>query len=121
MKQRVAVARAFASRADALLMDEPFGALDSLTRMALQRELLEQWEQEHKTVVFVTHDIDEAILLSDRILVLSEAPGRVRDEVRVGISRPRDLGVVLAEEFVEIKSRILDQLGVGARLPTSAR
>jgi len=117
MKQRVAVARAFVSGAHALLMDEPFAALDALTRMALQRELLEQWRQDQKTVIFVTHDIDEAILLSDRILILSGQPGTVRDEIHVRLPRPRELGMAVEGEFLEAKVRILDQLGITTRQP----
>ena len=83
MKQRVAVARCFLSDPAVMLMDEPFAALDCQTRLMLQQELLDLWEQNHKTVIFVTHDVEEAILLSDRILVLSRQPGRVVAEFPV--------------------------------------
>ena len=90
MRQRVALARAFVSKAQILLLDEPFGSLDAQTRLLLQQELLSLWALEKKLVVFVTHDIDEAILLADRILVLSGAPGTIRAELRVDLPRPRD-------------------------------
>jgi NitT/TauT family transport system ATP-binding protein len=90
MKQRVAIARTLAADPDILLMDEPFGALDALTREHLQDELLTIWEQTQKTVLFVTHSIEEAILLSDRIYVLSGRPGKVRAEIDVDLPRPRD-------------------------------
>ncbi|MFH1618803.1 MAG: ABC transporter ATP-binding protein [bacterium] len=89
MKQRVALARAFASDAEVLLMDEPLGALDASTRRLLQNELLLLWESRNKTIVFVTHDIEEALLLADRILVLSSTPGRIKAKVDVPFPRPR--------------------------------
>jgi NitT/TauT family transport system ATP-binding protein len=106
MKQRVAVARCFLSNPAVMLMDEPFAALDCQTRMLLQRELLELWEQDQKTVVFVTHDVDEAILLSDRILVLSEAPARVIAEYEVPLPRPRVSTLEATEETLDLKRRI---------------
>jgi NitT/TauT family transport system ATP-binding protein len=90
MRQRVALARAFVSNAQILLLDEPFGSLDAQTRLLLQQELLALWSLEKKLVVFVTHDIDEAILLGDRILVMSGAPGTIRGELQVDLPRPRD-------------------------------
>ncbi len=90
MRQRVALARAFVARAQILFLDEPFGALDAQTRFLLQQELLALWAGERKLVIFVTHDIDEAVLLGDRILVLSGAPGTVRQEISVDLPRPRD-------------------------------
>ncbi|MDR7520020.1 MAG: ABC transporter ATP-binding protein [Armatimonadota bacterium] len=89
MRQRVAIARALATDPEILLMDEPFGALDELTRAEMQEELLRIWEARRKTVVFVTHSIMEAIYLSDRIVVLSPHPGRVRKEVQIPMPRPR--------------------------------
>jgi NitT/TauT family transport system ATP-binding protein len=106
MKQRVAVIRCFLSNPSAMLMDEPFAALDYQNRLALHRELLELWDQDHKTVVFVTHDIEEAMVLSDRIVVLSCQPGTVVTEFRVPFGRPRDPAVVLEEEFLVLKRRV---------------
>jgi NitT/TauT family transport system ATP-binding protein len=91
MRQRVALARAFLTNPDILLMDEPFAALDAQTRLILQEELLTIWREERKTVLFVTHDIDEAILLSDRIIVLTDRPGKIQQEINIEIDRPRDL------------------------------
>ncbi len=91
MKQRVAIARAFAVNPSILLMDEPFGALDALTRRFLQRELLRIWQEQQRTVVFITHSVNEAIFLADRILVMSSRPGRIRAEWRLNSPRPRDL------------------------------
>ena len=111
MKQRVAVMRAFLSEPDILLMDEPFGALDFQTRLTLQQELLELWEQDHKSVVFVTHDIEEAILLSDRILVMSATPGRMIAEVEVPFARPRSVEKLFDEDLLMLKRRLAGYLG----------
>ncbi len=111
MKQRVAVIRCFLSNPAVMLMDEPFAALDAQTRLALQQELLALWEPNRKTVIFVTHDIEEAILLSDRILVLSGPPGTVIDELPVPFARPRHASLTLEEEFLELKRRIWAKLG----------
>ncbi len=91
MRQRVSVARAFANNPEILLMDEPFGALDEQTRLVLQDEVLRLWSQHRRTVIFVTHNLDEAITLSDRIVVLSARPGRVRAIIPVDIPRPRNV------------------------------
>jgi NitT/TauT family transport system ATP-binding protein len=91
MKQRVEIARAFAAEPDVLFMDEPFGALDYLTRMRLRSELTQIWQRERKTVLFVTHDVEEAVQLADRVVVMGKRPSRVRDIVAVEIPRPRDL------------------------------
>jgi NitT/TauT family transport system ATP-binding protein len=90
MRQRVAIARALANDPDLLLMDEPFGALDAQTRNKMQAELLTIWERSKKTILFVTHSVDEAIFLSDRIVVMSPRPGRIRTVIQVPIPRPRD-------------------------------
>ena len=91
MRQRVSVARAFANEPEVLLMDEPFGALDEQTRLVLQGEILRLWNEHRRTVVFVTHNLDEAITLSDRIVVLGTRPGRVKAVITVGIPRPRNV------------------------------
>jgi NitT/TauT family transport system ATP-binding protein len=91
MRQRVEIARAFAAEPDVLFMDEPFGALDYLTRMKLRSELTQIWQRERKTVLFVTHDVEEAVQLSDRVVVMGKRPSRIRDIVMVEIPRPRNL------------------------------
>lgn len=105
MRQRVAVARALAIEPEILLMDEPFGALDAQTRNMLQKELLEIWEKTEKTVLFVTHSVDEAVFLSDRIVVLTERPGRIREIVNIQLPRPRDR---TSPEFARIRRHVLD-------------
>jgi NitT/TauT family transport system ATP-binding protein len=113
MKQRVAVARCFLSDPAVMLMDEPFAALDFQTRMVLQQELLDLWEQDRRSVVFVTHDVEEAILLSDRILVMSEGPATVVAEYAVPAPRPRRGLLEMNGDLWELKQRILGSL----RLP----
>lgn len=110
MMQRVAIARALANNPDILLMDEPFGALDSQTRRTMQKLLLRVWEHSHKTVAFVTHDIDEAILLGDRVLVMTARPGRIKADIPIAIPRPRDPEITLEPEFIALKRQIIDQL-----------
>jgi NitT/TauT family transport system ATP-binding protein len=114
MKQRVAVARCFLSDPAVMLMDEPFAALDFQTRLVLQQELLDLWEQDRKSVVFVTHDVEEAILLSDRILVLSEGPGTAVAEYEVPAPRPRRGLLEMDGELWELKQRILASLRLAA-------
>ncbi|QMV63125.1 ABC transporter ATP-binding protein [Pseudomonas berkeleyensis] len=110
MMQRVAIARALANDPQILLMDEPFGALDSQTRLQMQQLLLQVWGNSKKTVVFVTHDIDEAILLADRIYVMGARPGRIKEILDVPIERPRNLDVVMEPEFIRMKRHILGLL-----------
>jgi NitT/TauT family transport system ATP-binding protein len=111
MKQRVALARSLIMDPDVLLMDEPFAAVDAQTRIDLQQELLAIWERRRKTVVFVTHSVDEALYLSDRVYVLTDRPARVRDVVGVGFARPRDPEALLEEpEYRELHRRIWSQL-----------
>jgi NitT/TauT family transport system ATP-binding protein len=112
MRQRVSLARALATDPEVLLMDEPIGALDEQTRLILQQELLRLWEQSRKTVVFVTHSIDEAIVLGDRVLVMSAAPGRILDEIQIPFPRPRSvIGLKSDPGFGAIVARIWNALG----------
>jgi len=106
MRQRIAIARAFVNNPEILLMDEPFGSLDAQTRLILQDELLKIWSEHKKTVIFVTHDIDEAILLGDRVLVMTSVPGRIREVMTVGIDRPRDLRIESTQKFLEMRMKI---------------
>ena len=107
MMQRVALARALANNPEILLMDEPFGALDSQTRSLMQELLLNIWEQSHKTVLFITHDIDEAILLGDRVYVMTARPGRIKEMIEIDIPRPRSVEVLTSGPFIAIKRRIM--------------
>jgi NitT/TauT family transport system ATP-binding protein len=108
MKQRVALARCFANRPQLLLMDEPFGSLDAQTRTAMQYLLLKVWSAHISTVVFVTHDIEEALILSDRIIILTPAPARIKDQVAVTFERPRNRQITTRSDFIDTKKRILD-------------
>ena len=110
MRQRVGIARAFVADPEILLLDEPFGSLDAQTKLVLQQELLRIWQEHRKLVVHVTHDIEEAIVLSDRIIVMSGRPGRIREEIQVPFPRPRDLDVLDTPEAGHIRRRIWDIL-----------
>ena len=110
MRQRVAIARSLAYRPEVLLMDEPFGALDAQTRESLQSELLAIWEDSAKTVVFVTHSIDEAIFLSDRVAVMTKGPGRVKEIIDVDLPRPRDESVRHSPAFAALRQRAWEVL-----------
>ncbi len=112
MKQRVALARALANDPKVLLMDEPFGSLDSQTRILMQELLLRVWENSHKTVFFITHDIDEAIFLGDRVHVMSARPGRLKAAYDVGLARPRGLDVLTTPPFMELKRTIMEDIRV---------
>jgi ABC-type nitrate/sulfonate/bicarbonate transport system ATPase subunit len=107
MRQRVALMRTLAFARDVMLLDEPFGALDSQTRMEMQRWLLSVWSEQRSTILFVTHDVDEAIFLADRVVVMSPRPGRIRHVFDVGLERPRGLGTLTAPQFTELKRDIL--------------
>jgi len=106
MKQRVAIARALANRPRILLMDEPFGALDAQTRARMQTHLLDIWRNIDVTILFITHDLDEAIFLADRILVLKANPGGVQELIEVPVPRPRDYSQVNTPEFIATKARL---------------
>ncbi|MFM0641430.1 ABC transporter ATP-binding protein [Paraburkholderia metrosideri] len=106
MKQRVAIARALANRPRILLMDEPFGALDAQTRAKMQTHLLDIWRNIDVTVLFITHDLDEAIFLADRILVLKANPGEVQELIEVPVPRPRDYSQVTSAEFLATRARL---------------
>ena len=107
MKQRVAIARVLANDANILLMDEPFGALDALTREQLQRELLQIWARTRVTVIFVTHSVEEAVLLADRVLVMSAGPGRIENDITIDLPRPRD---VSSPEFNAVRRDVARRL-----------
>lgn len=106
MKQRVAIARAYAVNPSLLLMDEPFGALDAQTRTQLQTELLKTWEEEKKTCFFITHDVEEAILLATKVIVMSARPGRIKEIIDIDIPYPRDQESKMLPRFTELKNYI---------------
>ena len=106
MKQRVAIARAYAVNPSLLLMDEPFGALDAQTRTQLQTELLKTWEEEKKTCFFITHDVEEAILLASRVVVMSARPGRIKEVIDIDIPYPRNQETKMLPRFTELKNYI---------------
>ena len=110
MKQRVAIARAYAVNPSVLLMDEPFGALDAQTRTQLQTELLETWEKEQKTCFFITHDVDEAIILAQKVIIMSARPGRIKEIVDIDIPYPRTQETKMMPEFLELKNHIWGQV-----------
>lgn len=110
MKQRVAIARAYAMNPSVLLMDEPFGALDAQTRTQLQTELLKTWEEEHKTCFFVTHDIEEAIVLATRVVIMSARPAKIKEVVDIDIPYPRDQETKMSDRFIELKNHIWSQV-----------
>lgn len=110
MQQRVGLARALSVNPEVLLMDEPFGALDEQTRRLLQEQLIEIWERERKTVVFITHSMEEAVLLGDRLVLMAPRPGTIKDVLDIPIARPRDHGVERSAEFVNIKENVWEHL-----------
>ncbi len=106
MKQRCAIARAYAVNPSILLMDEPFGALDALTRVRLQEQLLDTWSTEKRTVLFITHDVDEAVFLAGRVVVMAARPGRIHEVIDVTLPYPRTEEVRLSPEFAELRNRV---------------
>jgi NitT/TauT family transport system ATP-binding protein len=112
MQQRTALARALANDPKVLLMDEPFGALDHQTRELMQELLLGIWQTHRKTVLFVTHDIDEAIFMANRVVVMSARPGRIKHEEAIGFAHPRDYRIKTSTEFAQHKARLTDEIRV---------
>lgn len=110
MRQRVAIARAYALNPVMLLMDEPFGALDAVTRVQLQDELLATWHAKQKTILFVTHDVDEAIYLANRVVVMSPRPGRITEVINVDLAWPRNEQTRLSPRFSELRRRVWDEV-----------
>ncbi len=106
MKQRCAIARAYAVNPTVLLMDEPFGALDALTRVKLQNQLLDTWSKDKRTVMFITHDVDEAVYIAHRVIVLAANPGRLQEIIDVDLPFPRDDEIRLSPEFAAIRNRV---------------
>jgi NitT/TauT family transport system ATP-binding protein/sulfonate transport system ATP-binding protein len=107
MRQRVAIARALINRPSVVLLDEPFGALDAQTRALMQELLLAVWEREHRTVLFVTHDVDEAVFVADRVIVMSRRPGKILADFPVRLERPRHYDVLTSPAFMDLKRQIL--------------
>ncbi|TCP08294.1 ABC transporter ATP-binding protein [Caldimonas thermodepolymerans] len=110
MRQRVALMRTFLFKRDLMLLDEPFGALDALTRTLMQRWLLDVWQKHRRTILFITHDVDEALFLGDRVLVMTARPGRVKLEQPVSLPRPRRPDIVTTPEFIALKRTLLDAI-----------
>jgi NitT/TauT family transport system ATP-binding protein len=109
MKQRLQVARALAVNPDILYLDEPFGALDSVTRLIMRGELLRIWQTERRTIIFVTHDIDEAVQLADRVVVLSSRPAKIEDILTIDIPHPRNMS---APRYLELRDDLLSKIGL---------
>ncbi|MEQ1948894.1 MAG: ABC transporter ATP-binding protein [Bryobacteraceae bacterium] len=113
MKQRVEVARALAVNPDMMFLDEPFGALDSITRLIMRGELLRIWEAERKTIIFVTHDIEEAVQLADRVVVMSARPAKIQKIVEIDIPHPRDIS---SQRYLELRDGIFEEIGLAHKV-----
>ena len=109
MKQRLEVARALAVNPDVLYLDEPFGALDSITRLQMRRELLRIWDAEKKTILFVTHDIEESVQLADRVVVMSQRPAHIRREIIIDIPHPRDIS---SPRYIDLRDQLFAEIGL---------
>jgi len=110
MRQRVALMRTFLFKRDLMLLDEPFGALDALTRVMMQRWLLDIWQRHNRTILFITHDVDEAIFLGDRVLVVTARPGCIKLELPIDLPRPRGADLVTSPEFIGLKRTLLEAI-----------
>jgi ABC-type nitrate/sulfonate/bicarbonate transport system ATPase subunit len=108
MAQRAALARGLVNRPEMLMLDEPFGALDALTRIRLQNELQSIWQQEGITTILVTHDVEEAVFLGDRVIVMAPRPGRIREVIDINLTRPRERASI---DFVRAKAKVMSSLG----------
>src|SRR5580700_7937584 len=115
MRQRVEIARALAPNPEIIYMDEPFGALDFITRLKMRADLTRIWQEERKTILFVTHDIEESVQLADRVVVLSSRPGTIRKEITVDLPRPRDLD---SPEYMDVRDEIFHTIGVSLKVGT---
>jgi NitT/TauT family transport system ATP-binding protein len=113
MRQRVEIARALAANSEIIYMDEPFGALDFITRLKMRADLSRIWQEEKKTILFVTHDIEESVQLADRVIVLSQRPATIKDEVKISLPRPRDLD---SPEYLEVRDRIFRTMGMSLKV-----
>jgi NitT/TauT family transport system ATP-binding protein len=113
MRQRVEIARALAANPDIIYMDEPFGALDFITRLKMRADLVRIWEREKKTILFVTHDIEEAVQLADRVLIMSQRPATIQEIVEIDLPRPRDLD---SPDYLAKRDHIFHSMGMSLRV-----